>query len=1123
MSRSRSPNNNNNNNKSPTRFRSGSSSRGSSHRRSIMTKRNYLDNEGKIESVSSENDDVDRELYDTYNNGRGDNHNDNSSQSSSSCSIATFRSTRSRRNMTHTNTHNLDPTTKEEVRLPFREEEEDGSERVYDTYGRRRSNNNNNNKSFRSSGASRSKSKSRSRSRSRSESRSSTTAECDDDQGRPNKKRPSRFQSEDSDYSSSSNRSNNRSDRKGRSRKQDDEDRSSDASRSSSSIKSCLLTRSRRHSNNNRMKRTTNEFDDEDNDEDDDREEEERSGRSLKSCLSTRSRLLRQSSLRRMSQTRSSSSSDDNNSLPAATINNDADIENQFSNHSFIESIDDDAIHDDIENQLVSIISSSSTSSSSSDSSTHRSSSFRRPRPHSHLSTAAGSVRSLRSKRSRTQSIERQQQHQQGLLRRSLSLRSSLRSVKNSNNNKSTNDIEDIILSSIGKQRGLCRSFSHRSIRRIHSSNSSSSSSSNSSRNSKNNNEDIVSSSLGKLRGLRRSLSHRSIRSIHSSSSSSSSSRKSKNNNNNNNEGIISSSIRQLRGLRRSLSHRSIRSIHSSSSSSSRKSKNNNEDMKGIISSDDDNDEDNDDCVDEHWHDEIISSSAQLLSSTEKGNVPNSVKENNLISSNDEYNCDEYFQDEFSPSADNKDESYRCRKKQKQKQKNNDKKYSNFCSGLHDCPHVHFDDDCCPGFKQIIEIAKEISIEKDCPKFSMKIYNQIRKRLMNTKSKTKKEHKSSNKNEKGKQELLFFQYECNNDERSHTEYINNNSDSSSEANKNKNTDTNNNTHVVYELDTCDLIYDTIRPIYLGERYMTKHAYKHDVYFEYPDHPGTKAFIRAVQQVISVRIRDAVNGTGNDYLKYCDSDDSDHDGADDQDYGRDNNNDNDNDNNNNNDTNTVDTNIVDDIESNNNNNNDNNNNGRNSTIGTYRQIKDKLYDSKFFIGKAPYCIQAKKSIRNIIFKARYESDTAQIRRHIIEQNELDKLKAQQQVDKARPIPGTACKWWFKRMLSRMFAKVCCGSLYTSCSLKMSRCKQRSRYELWLFYNEITLSYYGAPCGGRLKGPMLFLLGCALLVFIFGMTYMIFKFIAIEIFAWLNVSISFAPRIVDFFKDDDDIEI
>jgi len=54
---------------------------------------------------------------------------------------------------------------------------------------------------------------------------------------------------------------------------------------------------------------------------------------------------------------------------------------------------------------------------------------------------------------------------------------------------------------------------------------------------------------------------------------------------------------------------------------------------------------------------------------------------------------------------------------------------------------------------------------------------------------------------------------------------------------------------------------------------------------------------------------------------------------------------------------------------------------------------------------------------------------------------------------------------------------------------------------------------------LKGPLLFLLRCAPFVFIFGMIYMIFKFIAIKIFEVVNVSIIFVPRIANLKNDDD----
>ena len=67
------------------------------------------------------------------------------------------------------------------------------------------------------------------------------------------------------------------------------------------------------------------------------------------------------------------------------------------------------------------------------------------------------------------------------------------------------------------------------------------------------------------------------------------------------------------------------------------------------------------------------------------------------------------------------------------------------------------------------------------------------------------------------------------------------------------------------------------------------------------------------------------------------------------------------------------------------------------VRTYFAMKKLLYDSKYFVGKAPRCMEANREERDRIFQARYEFDRKMMQK-IIRENRIP-----------RPIPGTQwCK-------------------------------------------------------------------------------------------------------------------
>ncbi|OEU11262.1 hypothetical protein FRACYDRAFT_263652 [Fragilariopsis cylindrus CCMP1102] len=465
------------------------------------------------------------------------------------------------------------------------------------------------------------------------------------------------------------------------------------------------------------------------------------------------------------------------------------------------------------------------------------------------------------------------------------------------------------------------------------------------------------------------------------------------------------------------------------------------------------------------------------------------------------------------------------------------------------CSYVHIGNDNCPGTQQLHQISREIAIENK--KFSKKICQQIRKRLVivimeetateittstitSTSTSSNNKRKKKIRNGKGKVkrpvQRLFLRR------------------SSRRGNSTNNINADNEVVVYpnhYELINDDdnkvddshylVIYDYIRSIYISERYMVKHANPHDVYFDYPDHPGTKAFIRAVQQVIVCKIRDHHNTTNT------------------------------------NTTTTTDT-VVMDVNVNGKNagntsgssSNDylkyyNNNEMRTTTTTTYRQIKDKLYDSKYFIGKAVVVavgggvnkevpgsiIQASKEIRNTIFKARYEYELSVLKRKLIEEKQLLLLQQKQdhndKVALARPIPGTIysgiIKQWIRWLFNKCYSllkklyEYCCHYFTTKiCSKKKTttatatatatttnssstnstigsssnssssrrncnwNCNWRRNCNIIKdrLLNAITISYCGSD---KTKEPIIFILICLLFGMIFGIIYAIYKSIVL----------------------------
>lgn len=225
---------------------------------------------------------------------------------------------------------------------------------------------------------------------------------------------------------------------------------------------------------------------------------------------------------------------------------------------------------------------------------------------------------------------------------------------------------------------------------------------------------------------------------------------------------------------------------------------------------------------------------------------------------------------------------------------------------------MHLDKDWCPGTKKLREVAREVADENTCPKYSKKICKKILKRM----------------------EGIDFVRSIKKNETSDDDSSNSDSDSSDSSNSDENDDNCeygfgcytegddvdiDDEYDVEEIEPEDL-YEAIRPFYDGERFMIqKEAHCRDVYFKHPNHPGTKAFVRASQHLVArLDVR------------------------------------------------------------------------RNYDERTYHKMLKLLYDSKFFVGKAPECVEADEDECDRIFRARYEFDRRMMRKLII---------------KRRPIPGT----------------------------------------------------------------------------------------------------------------------
>lgn len=119
------------------------------------------------------------------------------------------------------------------------------------------------------------------------------------------------------------------------------------------------------------------------------------------------------------------------------------------------------------------------------------------------------------------------------------------------------------------------------------------------------------------------------------------------------------------------------------------------------------------------------------------------------------------------------------------------------------------------------------------------------------------------------------------------------------------------------------LHDAIRPFYDGELFLIQNeADDRDVYFKHPNHPGTRAFVRASQKIV---IRRGSEKTFDDRA--------------------------------------------------------------------FKRMRRLLYDSHFYVGKAPNCQKADDERRFRIFRARYEFDRQMMKRVEWENRE------------SRPIPGT----------------------------------------------------------------------------------------------------------------------
>ena len=132
--------------------------------------------------------------------------------------------------------------------------------------------------------------------------------------------------------------------------------------------------------------------------------------------------------------------------------------------------------------------------------------------------------------------------------------------------------------------------------------------------------------------------------------------------------------------------------------------------------------------------------------------------------------------------------------------------------------------------------------------------------------------------------------------------------------------------------------------------------------------------------------------------------------------------------------------------------------------TYRKFIKLLYDSNFFVGKAPKCIEADEEECDRIFRARYEFDRVMIRKVLSDNME------------SRPIPGTVC-------------------IKCSCCAKKDPNKQTCVMKL-------------LDCLPKAFGfPVLVVLGFFGFGFLYFGIYFIFKTLITGVYVAVGVSISF----------------
>ena len=132
--------------------------------------------------------------------------------------------------------------------------------------------------------------------------------------------------------------------------------------------------------------------------------------------------------------------------------------------------------------------------------------------------------------------------------------------------------------------------------------------------------------------------------------------------------------------------------------------------------------------------------------------------------------------------------------------------------------------------------------------------------------------------------------------------------------------------------------------------------------------------------------------------------------------------------------------------------------------TYKKMVRLLYDSKFFVGKAPECIEADEDECDRIFRARYEFDRKMMRKVLADNME------------SRPIPGTVC-------------------IKCSCCSKKDPNKDNCVIKLLL-------------CVPKAMGiPVLAILGFFAFGFLYFFVYFVFKTLITAVYVATGVSLSF----------------